>query len=110
MGIDLELVAAGASLYLDRGYPLRGMASEAEGGQLFTGDDIRIAFDCDRYGFGWVDAVAAWVDEFGPAELLNDHEHSDRLTAVYTAWTNGEGHRMFDVAKAGGRWIFYERK
>jgi hypothetical protein len=117
MGVDYELAAHGADLYLDRGYPFReGRWNDGVNLDLpLTGDMVRLLDDCERYGPGWVEAVARWLDEHGPAWLIPD-TGSFMPAGVpdggerWEAWKRNE-RRRFDLARApGGPWSTFERR
>ena len=113
MGTDYDMVAERADLCLDRAGPfvaayfdlpfqVVGPGDAGTGGPQLTGDDIRNNVkDAERYGPGWVEAVARWVDEHGPAYLCDDHGAVEDImlgVSRYRAWENGTRER-FDMGR-----------
>lgn len=108
MGTDYDLVAEHADLYLDRAGPFVAayfdlpLNHDRPNGPKLTGSDIREHVkDGERYGPGWVEAVARWVDEHGPACLIDDHGAAEDImlgVSRYRAWENGTRER-FDMGR-----------
>jgi len=105
MGTDYEMVAGRADLYLDRAGPFVAayfdlpLNHDRPNGPRLTGTDIREHVkDVERYGPGWVEAVAQWVDEYGPARLAGDHRDDHDANGRWTAWEKGD-REHFDMGR-----------
>jgi hypothetical protein len=110
MGVDYALVNQHAELYLDRGKPFREPIP-MEVGDIFNQrepDPVR-ASDARAFkrpdvpegypnGAGWLEAVATWLEAFGPCLLLDDHRHSTHLTTLYLRWKVGD-FRRFELSR-----------
>jgi len=109
MGVDYYLMNGleRKALYLDRAHELvchPKVHFEVQG-EPITADLVRSAiptvetdvFNSAEYKTEWLEVVASWLDEHGPATLLPDNDLNEPLTSAHCMWfANMEGPPWFD--------------